>query len=45
MFKCIYEHPQNNFLQSYLGLLSHGDALKVRQKLLNWYGLWAEQEE
>ncbi|MEK9180994.1 MAG: reverse transcriptase/maturase family protein [Patescibacteria group bacterium] len=40
MFKRVFRHPQNETLQSYLGLISHGNSFKLRQKLLNWRGLW-----
>lgn len=42
IFKRIYEQPKEATLQSYLGLISHGNAFKLRQRILNWYGLWAE---
>jgi RNA-directed DNA polymerase len=42
MFKWIRNHPTNETLQSYLGLISHGNGYKLKQKLLNWYGLLAD---
>jgi len=42
MFKRIYSHPTNETLQSYLGLMSHGNTYGLKQKLLNWYGLLAK---
>jgi hypothetical protein len=43
MLRRIYHSPGNNALQSYLGLLSHGNAYKLERELLNWYGLVAEE--
>lgn len=40
MFKRIQEHATNETLQSYLGLLSHGDTFRLKQKILNWSGLF-----
>ncbi|MFH1252802.1 MAG: reverse transcriptase/maturase family protein [Candidatus Uhrbacteria bacterium] len=40
MFRRIKENPSPPSLQSYLGLLSHGNTYKIRQKLLNDYWLW-----
>jgi retron-type reverse transcriptase len=42
MFKRIGQHPKNETLQSYLGLIKHGETFKVRERLLNTYGLWNE---
>lgn len=44
MFKRIEEHPTNETLQSYVGLLRHGNTFHVREELLNWYGLHALME-
>ena len=43
MFKRIYKCPKNQSLQSYLGMISHGNSYKQRQVLLNWYGLFADK--
>lgn len=40
MLKRIQEHATNETLQSYLGLLSHGNTFKLNREILNWYGLW-----
>lgn len=45
MFKRIGEHPTAETLQSYLGLLRHGDTGKLRAKALNTYWLWREPDE
>lgn len=45
MFRRIQQTPQNEVLQSYLGLLGHGHTFKVKQKILNWYALWAEKDQ
>ncbi len=42
MFGKIKENPSPLSLKSYLGLLSHGNTYKTRQKLLNDYWLWSE---
>jgi RNA-directed DNA polymerase len=42
MLRRIKEHPTNETLQSYLGMLSHGDGYALRQKILNDYWLWKE---
>lgn len=39
MLKRIQQHPTNQTLQSYLGLLSHGNTYTVRQEAVNLYGL------
>lgn len=39
MFRRIGEHTTNETLQSYLGLLSHGDTHKLKQEVVNYYGL------
>lgn len=36
---------KNETLQSYLGLLSHGDAFELRRSLLNQYWLWREKDD
>jgi len=40
MMKRIRQNPVNESLQSYLGLLQHGNADKIKQHLLNDYCLW-----
>ena len=42
MFRRIKEHPTPDTLQSYLGLLSHGNAFNARTALLNGYWLWRD---
>lgn len=39
MLRQISEHPTNETLQSYLGLLKHGNGFKVKEKLTNefWF--------
>ena len=39
MFKRMYQYPKGETLQSYLGFMSHGSTHKVRQELVNLYGL------
>ena len=39
MFKKIYDNPKEEIFQSYLGLLSHGNAYKIERELLNLYWL------
>ena len=39
-FKKIKENPKESVINSYLGLASHGNAFKLKQELLNAYGLW-----
>lgn len=41
MFKKIQKENSEESLQSYLGLLSHGNAIKTRKKLEFWGWLWA----
>lgn len=41
MFKKIQKENSEESLQSYLGLLSHGNAFKTRKKLEFWGWLWA----
>lgn len=40
MFKRIYEQPKNETLQSYLGLMRHGNAYNIQQEVRNWFSLW-----
>jgi retron-type reverse transcriptase len=40
MFNRIKISPNNQTLQSYLGLLSHGNTYKIQEKLLNEYWLY-----
>ncbi|MFH1078586.1 MAG: reverse transcriptase/maturase family protein [Patescibacteria group bacterium] len=42
MFKRIGESPKDETLQSYLGLLKHGNTFEMREMLLNVYWLWSE---
>lgn len=44
MFKGIKKLPKNPTLQSYLGLMKHGNTFGLKQEVLNWYGLWAQAE-
>jgi RNA-directed DNA polymerase len=44
MFRRIKEHPTNETLQSYLGLLSHGNTYKAQEELLNLFGLFRESK-
>ncbi len=39
MVRRIFKHPTKETVQSYLGLLSHGDAYTLQQEALNQYGL------
>lgn len=41
VFRGIKMRPKNPTLQSYLGLIRHGNTFKLKQQVLNWYGLWA----
>ncbi|MFH1088976.1 MAG: reverse transcriptase/maturase family protein [Candidatus Uhrbacteria bacterium] len=43
MFRRIQDNSSPASLQSYLGLLSHGNTYKIRQKLLNDYWLWGDE--
>jgi len=45
MFKGIRHRPKNETLQSYLGLISHGDTFKLKQQVLGWYSQLAENTE
>lgn len=40
MRRRIIKHPTNETMQSYLGMLQHGDAYALRADVLNTYGLW-----
>ncbi len=40
MFRQLRTHPTNPTLQSYLGLLKHGDNFNLTQQVLNTYGLY-----
>ena len=39
MLERITKNSQNQVLQSYLGLISHGNSYKLSQEVLNLYGL------
>ncbi|HLC70035.1 MAG TPA: hypothetical protein VJH75_03240 [Patescibacteria group bacterium] len=41
MLAKIKKDPTNEKLQSYLGLLSHGNTCRAREELLNEYWLWS----
>lgn len=44
MNKRIEHHPQRQSVESYLGLLSHGNAYKLARKLENmWWLLWSNE--
>lgn len=43
MLRRIQEHAVPETLQSYLGLLCHGNTHKVQQEALNEYWLWSEE--
>lgn len=43
MFKGIRKRPKNESLQSYLGLMSHGNTFELKQEVLNWYGLLTDK--
>lgn len=45
MFKRLRQRPKNETLQSYLGLIRHGNTFGLKQEVLNWYGLLAEHTE
>ncbi len=40
MLKRIQENPTNETLQSYLGLIKHGNSFKIKEEVLNEYWLW-----
>jgi retron-type reverse transcriptase len=44
MFKGIKTRPKNPTLQSYLGLMKHGDTFDLKQEVMNWYGLWEQAD-
>jgi retron-type reverse transcriptase len=43
IFRRIREKPEKSTIQSYLGLISHGDAFELGQRIINWHGLWADK--
>jgi retron-type reverse transcriptase len=43
MFKSIRMRPKNETLQSYLGLIRHGNTFGLKQEVLDWYGLFANK--
>lgn len=43
MMRRIQDHPTNQTLQSYLGLLQHGNAFQQSQEIINWAGLWQSE--
>jgi hypothetical protein len=43
MFKRVREHTRPQTLQSYLGLLGHGNTYKIQRDLLNGYWLFREE--
>jgi retron-type reverse transcriptase len=44
MFKGVKKRPKNPTLQSYLGLMQHGNTFELKQEVLNWYGLWGQTD-
>jgi RNA-directed DNA polymerase len=44
LFRRIAAHPTGETLQSYLGLLRHGNTFKIRRAALNTYGLWKKNQ-
>jgi hypothetical protein len=44
MFKRLKIHPTSATLQSYLGMLKHGNVVKLEQNLLNTYYVLAENQ-
>ena len=42
MLRRIAVNPTNETLQSYLGLLKHGNGIKMKEELLNLYWLWKD---
>ncbi len=44
MFRRLRENPKNETLQSYLGMLQHGNAFKIRQEVENSAWLWHTTE-
>lgn len=45
MFRRVKEHPTNETLQSYLGLLTHGNAHELSQAVLRLYNLSSDEAE
>ncbi len=45
MFKRVQEHPTKETLQSYLGLLSHGNARGLRERVVTEWWLWNDGGE
>lgn len=43
-FKGIQNNPKKAVLNSYLGLMGHGNAFGLKQEALNWYGLWNQPD-
>ena len=43
MLKWTRQNPKNTTLQSYLGLIKHGDAFELRARLLNDFWLFEER--
>jgi RNA-directed DNA polymerase len=41
-FQKIRDNPAEESLQSYFGLLSHGNSYELGKELLNWHGLWRQ---
>ncbi len=44
-FRRVKQNPRNETLQSYLGLLSHGNTYELRQTLVEKYSVWKENAE
>lgn len=45
MFKIIKQRPKNETLQSYLGLIRHGNSYELKRKVENLYGLCTETKK
>ena len=43
MLRRIMYHPTPETLQSYLGLMGHGNMFQVKQEILNYYGLFGSE--
>lgn len=43
MFTRLKKNCANETLQSYLGMLKHGNAYKIKEELLNWYWLMGKK--
>ena len=43
MTRNIFKNPTPQAIQSYLGLLSHGDAHGLQEEVVNQYGLLSEK--